>query len=158
MKCRHHDTNINNHDCCTSSVVLWDVQQLLTMMLIVVVVMIVVIVRVMEALILQSWNKFYSRSDHFGRSHKAGLIGIIIAPSTPPPFSPSPSLSSPFCSLIDTYMHTHRICQPTNAQTHTRLYTNTYSHTRSHNTLTQTQHTHTDTLFITQAIQVKYNK
>ena len=54
--------------------------------MIMVMMMIMIIMMIgMMALILQSWNKFYSRNDHFGRSHKAGLIGIIIAPSTHPP-------------------------------------------------------------------------
>lgn len=82
----------------------------------------------MVALILQSWNKFYSRNDHFGRSHKAGLIGIIIAPSTHPPLLSFPHRHLYTCELnglMRSYTESER---DTLIHTHNLRHSNTHSH------------------------------
>ena len=109
-------------------------------------VVIAVILRVMVALILQSWNKFYSRSDHFGRSHKAGLIGIIIAPSTPS----LPSLPFPSYSLTCTLTHTYTYNTWKHATTETQ--------TRPHLCTSTVSPTHIDTPINTQIMRVKHDK
>ena len=87
-------------------------------------VVIAVILRVMVALILQSWNKFYSRSDHFGRSHKAGLIGIIIAL---PLWHEHTHVHTHARTIIHTYVSV-RIQRQPEARMHTYLQTRTYGH------------------------------